>query len=188
VIAAHGRNAGPKNILDLVPRIGRDDLTYLAPAAAERAWYPYSFMEARDKNEPWLSSALDVLDRLVDGVVAQGVPRERIVILGFSQGACLVSEFAARHPARYGGVIAFTGGLVGPAGTTWDDVSGSFDGTPIFLGSSDVDHHVPLTRVNETAALFTRLGAKVTQRVYPGMGHVVNDDEIAEARRILDAL
>ena len=110
---------------------------------------------------------------------------EQILLLGFSQGACLVAEFAARHAARYGGVIVFTGGLVGPPGTTWD-YSGSFEGTPVFLGSSDVDAHVPKTRVDESAAVFTRMGAEVTERMYPGMGHLVNDEEISFAQSLID--
>jgi len=187
VIAVHGRGAGPANILDLVPRIGRPDLTWLAPAAADRTWYPYSFMAERERNEPGLSSALHVLTTLVDDVLARGVPRHRIVLLGFSQGACLTSEFAYRNPARYGGVIVFTGGLIGPAGTTWD-LPGSFAGTPIFVGSSDVDSHVPKTRVDETAAVFERMGAAVDKRIYPGMGHVVNDDEIEAARTVLSSI
>lgn len=187
VIMVHGRGAAPANILDLVPRLGRDDFTYLAPAAAGRTWYPHSFMAEIAQNEPGLSSALHVLAALVDDVVRQGTPRARIVLLGFSQGACLTSEFAARHAARFGGVIVFTGGLIGPPGTP-RDYAGSFDGTPIFLGCSDVDHHVPKARVDETAAVFTRMGAHVTERIYPGMGHVVNDDEIEGARGVLGSI
>lgn len=187
VIMVHGRGAAPANILDLVPRLGRPDFTYLAPAAAGRMWYPYSFMAEREKNEPGLSSALHMLAGLVSDVVARGVPRERIVLLGFSQGACLTAEFAASHAARYGGVVIYTGGLIGPPGTTWT-YGGSFDGTPVFLGCSDVDAHVPKARVDESADVFTRMGAAVTTRVYPGMGHVVNDDEISVARDLLDTL
>ena len=187
VIAVHGRGAGPANILDLVPRIGRDDLTWLAPAAADRTWYPYSFMAPREKNEPGLSSALDVLQSLVDEVVSGGVPHARLVLLGFSQGACLTAEFAARNPARYGGIIVLSGGLIGPPGTAWN-LPGAFDGTPILLGSSDVDTHVPRTRVEETATVFETMGAAVDKRIYSGMGHVVNDDEIEAARTMLDSI
>lgn len=187
VIMVHGRGAGPKNILDLVPRLARPDFTYIAPAAANNTWYPFSFMAEVEKNEPGLSSALSVLKALVDDAVAKGTPRERIAVMGFSQGACLTSEFAVRNPARYGGIVAFTGGLIGPEGTRWSE-QGSFDGTPIFLGCSDVDHHVPKTRVDETAEVFTRMGAKVDKRIYPGMAHIVNDDEIAAAQAILDAI
>lgn len=184
-IMVHGRGAGPKNILDLVPRLARPDVTYLAPAAAGNTWYPNSFMAPTGTNEPGLSSALDTLAHLIDEVVSQGVPTERIMLLGFSQGACLTSEFAVRHPRRYGGVIVFTGGLIGPAGTTWH-YPAAFAGTPIFLGCSDVDHHVPKTRVDETATVFARAGAIVDERIYPGMGHIVNDDEIAAAQAIFD--
>ncbi|HEY6107421.1 MAG TPA: hypothetical protein VIV56_00835, partial [Gemmatimonadales bacterium] len=124
---------------------------------------------------------------LVDDVVARGIPRDKIILLGFSQGACLTAEFTVEHAARYGGVILYSGGLVGPPGTTWE-YPGSFDGTPIFLGCSDVDAHVPKTRVDESAAVFTRMGATVTERIYPGMGHLVNDDEIAFTRGVLDAI
>jgi predicted esterase len=115
------------------------------------------------------------------------VDRSRIVLGGFSQGACLTAEYVARHPARYGGVILFSGGLIGPPGTVWDD-GGRFEGTPVFLGCSDRDSHVPESRVRETADLLTRMGAQVTMRIYPGMGHLVNDDEIAAAREVLDAV
>ncbi|MGE0445618.1 MAG: alpha/beta hydrolase [Vicinamibacterales bacterium] len=185
LLMIHGRGAGPKNILDLVPRLARPGFTCLAPAAAGNTWYPYSFMAETAKNQPGLDSALDTLRRIVDDAIARGVPAERIVILGFSQGACLTSEFAARHARRYGGIIAFTGGLIGPPGTTWD-YPGAFDGTPIFLGCSDVDHHVPKTRVDETEEVFTRMGAAVDKRIYPGMEHIVNDDEIAAAQKILE--
>ena len=181
----HGRGAGPANILDLVPRLDRPGFTYLAPTAAGRTWYPHSFMAETETNEPWLSSALRALDQALYDVEARGVPTQRIVLLGFSQGACLMAEYAVRHAARYGGVIAFSGGLVGPPGTTWDD-SGSFSGTPVFLGCSDPDAHVPRARVEESAAVFTRMGATVDLRIYPGMGHTIHDDEIGAARSILD--
>lgn len=187
VIMSHGRGAGPKNIFDLLPRLARPGFTYLAPAAAGNTWYPYSFMAEMETNEPGLSSALNVLSRLVDETVASGIDASRIVLLGFSQGACLTSEFAGRNARRYGGVIVFTGGLIGPPGTP-RDYTGSFDGTPVFLGCSDIDAHVPQSRVDETAAVFTRMGATVDRRIYPGMAHVINDDEIAAAQAILDAI
>lgn len=187
VIMVHGRNAGPANILDLVPRLGRTDVTYLGPAAAGRTWYPLSFMADTEKNQPGLSSGLWVLEKLVEDVVARGIDRGHIVLLGFSQGACLTAEFAVEHAARYGAVILYSGGLIGPPGTTWE-YPGWFDGTPVFLGCSDVDAHVPKARVDESAAVFTRMGATVTERIYPGMGHLVNDDEIAFTRGVLDAI
>jgi predicted esterase len=183
----HGRNATPANILDLATRLGRPHLTYLAPAAAEGTWYPHSFMADIASNEPGISSGIAVLDALVARVEGAGVPRSRIVLIGFSQGACLVSEFAIRHAARYGGLVIFSGGAIGPPGTTWS-ADGSLAGTPAFLGCSDVDAHVPESRVRETADVFGRLGANVTLRIYPGMGHLVNDDEVAFAQGLLDAV
>jgi phospholipase/carboxylesterase len=186
VILVHGRNAAPENILDLVPRLERPALAHLAPAAANRTWYPYSFMAEIASNEPWLSSGLSVLGSLVERVESAGIPRSRIVLAGFSQGACLSAEFAVRHASRLGGVVLFSGGVIGPPGTRWE-YEGGFGGTPVFLGCSDVDHHVPASRVEESAALFTRMGADVTLKLYPGMGHVIADDEIAHAQRILDS-
>lgn len=181
MVMIHGRNAAPKNILDLATPLAHPDYTYLAPAAAGNTWYPWSFMAERSTNEPGLSSALGVIAGLIDRIVAHGIPRRRIILLGFSQGACLASEFMVRHADRYGALIAFSGGIIGEPGTTWD-WPGTFDGMPVFLGCSDVDGHVPKTRVDESAAVFARMGAAVTERIYPGMGHLVNDDELAWAR------
>jgi predicted esterase len=185
VILLHGRNASPENILELAPRLNRPRVTYLAPAAPGHSWYPQSFMAETPLNEPSLSASLRVVPGLIDHVIAHGVSRERIVLMGFSQGACLTAESAVRHAARYGGVVVFTGGLIGPLGASWD-YGGTFAGTPVFLGCSDVDGHVPAARVDESAEVFRRMGADVTTRIYPGMGHLVNDDEIACAQRILD--
>jgi predicted esterase len=183
-ILLHGRNAGARNILELAGPLAHPALTYLAPAAAGNTWYPSSFLAPRDQNEPYLSSALRRLDTLVAEVEAAGVPRERVVLLGFSQGACLAAEFAVRNAGRYGGLIVFSGGLIGPPGTTWDQ-PGQFGGTPVFLGCSDVDAHVPRTRVEESGRVFERMAAATTVRIYPGMGHLVNDDEIVSARAVL---
>ena len=185
VIMVHGRGATPENILDLVPMLGRPELTYLAPSAANRTWYPNSFITPIAGNEPGLSSALGVLASLVARIEAAGIPRSRVVLLGFSQGACLSGEFAVRHASRLGGVVMFSGGLIGPPDTRWE-FDGTFDGTPVFLGCSDVDAHIPESRVLESAEVFTRMGADVTTRIYPGMGHLVNDEEIEFARRLLD--
>ena len=193
MIMVHGRNAGPRNILDLVPRVdpprpaGRPGFAYLAPGAADNTWYPYSFMAETARNEPGLSSGLDVIRTLVDAVVTRGIPKARIVLLGFSQGGCLTSEFAVRHAGRYGGIIVYSGGLISPPGTTWNH-PGSFDGTPLFLGCSDVDAHVPKTRVDESAEVFARMGAAVTERIYPAMGHLVNEDEMLFTRTLMDHL
>jgi predicted esterase len=187
MILVHGRNALPANILSFVPAFGRPDITYLAPAAAGGTWYPLSFMADTEKNEPGISSGLWVLEQLVEHVVRAGVRKARIVLLGFSQGACLTSQFAASHADRYGGVVLYSGGLIGPRGTTWNS-PGSFSGTPVFLGCSDVDAHVPKTRVDESAAVFRRMGATVTEQIYPGMGHLVNEEEIAFTRTLLDEI
>lgn len=186
MIMVHGRNAAPENILELSDVLDRPEFAYVGPAAAGGTWYPYSFMAPREQNEPGISSGLAVIESLVTTLIARGFPAERIVLLGFSQGACLTSEFSIRHPRRYGGVMALSGGLIGPPGTTWDDVTTSLDGTPVFLGCSDMDPHVPAERVRESEAVFRRLGAAVTRKLYPGMGHIVNGDEIENVQRVMD--
>ena len=187
MIMVHGRNASPASILSLGDAIDRPRVACIAPGAAGGTWYPYSFLAPREQNEPGLSSALGVLESLVTGLIARGVPSRRIVLLGFSQGACLSAEFALRHPRRYGGVLVLSGGLIGPPGTTWDDVAGTLGGTPVFLGCSDVDGHIPKERVIESEHVLTRLGADVKRTLYPGMGHLVNEDELVEVRAVLDA-
>jgi predicted esterase len=187
VIMVHGRGAGPSNILDLVPSIGHPDVAYLAPGAGGGTWYPKSFMAPFAENEPGISSGIAIVHALVDEVVAAGVAADRVMLLGFSQGACLTSSAAQRRPDRYGGVIVFSGGLIGPPGSTWRE-QGSFRATPVFFGCSDRDAHVPEARVRESAAVFERMGAAVTTRIYPGMGHLVNDDEAAFARDLLARL
>jgi len=187
VILVHGRGATPESMLPLADALGRDDVRYVAPRAAGNTWYPSSFLAPIETNEPWLSSALSALAELVGRLEREGFPAERIGVLGFSQGACLASEFAARNARRYGMIAALTGGLIGPPGAP-RAYSGSLAGTPVFLGSSDVDMHVPLARVHETRDALTALGADVDMRIYPGMGHTVNDDEIGFVRATLDAL
>ena len=188
MIMIHGRNAAPANILDLAPVLDRPDFLFVAPAAAGGTWYPFSFMEAREKNEPGISSGLFVIEFLVNQLIASGFPSQRIMLLGFSQGACLTAEFSIRHPRRYGGIMVLSGGLIGPPGTTWDDVTTSLDGTPVFLGCSDVDPHIPAERVLESEAVFRRLGASVTRKLYPGMGHTVIPDEISHVQRAMDSV
>lgn len=183
----HGRGAAPADMLELVPRIDQPGFAYLAPAAARRAWYPYTFMAELERNEPGLSSGLTVLAHLVAQIEGAGIVKDRIVLLGFSQGACLTAEFAVRHADRFGAVILYTGGLIGPEGTVWE-YPGGFDGTPVFLGCGDADSHVPRARVDASAAVFARMGADVTERIYPGMGHRVNDDEIDFTRTLLGRL
>jgi predicted esterase len=161
------------------------NVTILAPQAAGNTWYPYRFLEPMERNEPYLSSALRIVADLIAQLGERGIPSERIALLGFSQGACLALEAAARNARRYAGVIGFSGGLIGPPGTSFD-FAGSLDGTPVFIGSSDVDPHIPRERVEESAAALQRLGATVDVRLYPGMGHTVNRDELEAARSILD--
>jgi predicted esterase len=187
MIMAHGRGAGAHDILGLGRELEHRDFAYLAPQAAGHTWYPYSFMMPTEQNEPHLSSALRLLGSVVDQVVAAGVPHERIILLGFSQGACLSCEFAARNARRWGGVAALTGGLIGANGTP-RDYAGSFGGTPVFLGSSDPDPHIPVARVDETEAVMVRMGAAVTKRIYPGMGHTINREELEHVQRMMDAL
>jgi predicted esterase len=183
----HGRNHSPNIILELAERINLPSFTYLAPAAAQNTWYPSGFMDKFEVNEPYLSYALEVYDQRVTDLVSRGYAREKIVLIGFSQGACLTAEYAVRHAARYGAIIIFTGGLIGPPGTQWA-YDGSFHNTPVFLGSSDVDAWVPLARVQQSAVIFKKMGAEVTERIYPGMEHLVNDDEIAFARAIMERI
>ncbi|MHB1169455.1 MAG: alpha/beta hydrolase [Longimicrobiales bacterium] len=184
MILIHGRGATADSILQLAHELRRADFAYLAPQAAGNTWYPQSFLAPIEQNEPFLSSALSLVDSIVEEVLAAGVPAERLMLLGFSQGACLTTEYTARHPRRYGGIVGLTGGLIGPDGTP-REYGGSLDGTPVFLGSSDPDFHIPVARVDETEQVFTRMGAKVTKRIYPGMGHTVNEDELEHVRAMM---
>ncbi|MGH7617503.1 MAG: alpha/beta hydrolase [Gemmatimonadaceae bacterium] len=186
MVLVHGRNAAPANILDVFTRLDRPRVAAVAPAAAGGAWSPYPFISPREQNEPGISSALFVLDAIVSDLLIRGFGARNIVLLGFSQGACLTAEFAFRHPRPYGGAMVLSGGLIGALGTTWPDIPGSLDGVPVFLGCSDVDSHIPKQRVLESEEVFTRMGARVTRRFYPGMGHLVNDDEIEFVRGVLD--
>ena len=161
-----------------------NDIAYLAPQAAGSTWYPYSFLAPISDNEPDLSSALGMIDRLVGAVEQEQVPSERVAILGFSQGACLTLEYVARHPRRYAAIVGLSGGLIGPPGTP-REYSGSLEGTPVFLGCSDIDPHIPLERVHESAEVFRRLGASVDERIYPHMGHTINRDEIDAVSALL---
>ena len=186
VVMVHGRGATPESILTLVPALDRPAFAYLAPGAAGGAWYPNRFTAPIASNEPGISSGMQAIADVLARVEAAGIPPERTVLLGFSQGACLALEFAARHARRYGGVAALSGGLIGPDGTP-RDYAGSLDGTPVFLGCSDVDFHIPKERVQDSARVIGQLGGEVTLRLYRGMGHTVNDDEVAHVRAILDA-
>jgi predicted esterase len=187
LVLLHGRGASARSILGLGAELGLSDVAYVAPQAARRTWYPQSFMAPIKANEPHLSSALEVVGAVVDALAADGFGPERVVLLGFSQGACLATEYAARHARRYGGVVGLSGGLIGPEETTFD-YDGTLDGTPVFLGCSDQDPHIPLERVQETADVLKVLGARVDQRTYEGMGHTVNDDELSAVRQLLAQL
>jgi predicted esterase len=187
LVMTHGRGATAASILTLAPVLEANDLALLAPQASGNTWYPFSFLSPMEKNEPGITSGLQVLADVVAGIEAQGIPAARIALLGFSQGACLTLEFGARNARRYGALIGLSGGLIGPDGTP-RDYPGSLDGTPVFLGCSDVDSHIPVGRVHETAETLRALGGTVDERIYPGMGHTVNDDEVAAVRAILRAI
>jgi predicted esterase len=184
LILIHGRGATAESIMPLAEAFGRTDIAYVAPQASANTWYPYTFLAPLQANEPWLSSALKVIGEIVEQLGAKGFDAGRIGLAGFSQGSCLASEYAARNARRYGCVIGLSGGLIGPPGTP-RDYAGSLDGTPVFLGCSDVDPHIPLERVEESAAVLSKLGGEVDKRIYPGMGHTVNEDEIGAARALL---
>ena len=187
ILCVHGRGASAADILALADEFGVRDVAYLAPEAAGRTWYPSSFLAPMSDNEPFLSSALGVLDRIVHDLWQDHqIGPERVGLLGFSQGACLSLEYAARHARRYVAVVGLSGGLIGPPGTP-REYAGAMDGTPVFLGCSGVDPHIPLERVHETAEVFRRLGASVDERIYPGLGHMVNRDEVAAVARLLTA-
>jgi predicted esterase len=159
-------------------------VSYVAPQAAGNTWYPYSFLVPIPQNEPGITSGLAVIARLIARFGEEGIPPDRIAIMGFSQGACLSLEFAARHALRYHAIVGFSGGVIGPPGTP-RTYPRSLDGTPVFLGCSDVDPHIPLERVHETADVFRTLHARVDERIYRGMGHTINDDELRAARTLL---
>jgi predicted esterase len=187
VVLVHGRGATAESILSVVPELGVPGLVTTAPQAPGNSWYPESFLAPLPRNEPWLSQALGMLAAAVEQLEGQGIPRQRIALLGFSQGACLMLEFAARNAARYGALVGWSGGLIGPRGTP-RAYAGSFQGTPVFLGCSDRDPHVPAWRVQETAEVLGRMGAEVDLRLYPGLGHTVNDDELEATRALLQRM
>jgi predicted esterase len=186
LILVHGRGATARDILGLARELRVDDVACVAPQAAGNTWYPYAFLAPLAQNEPWLTSALAVLSRLIQSMGDKGVGPDRIALLGFSQGACLSVEYAARHATRYAGVFGLSGGLIGPPGTP-RQYGGSFGGTPVFLGCSDVDPHIPLERVRESTDVFRRMRAEVDERIYPRMGHTVNGDEIDAISEVLRA-
>jgi predicted esterase len=185
MVMIHGRGASAESILTLAPALARRDVAYLAPQASGGTWYPFGFMSPIASNEPGITSAMRAVERAIGAIADAGIPAERTILLGFSQGACLASEFVARHARRWGGLAALSGGLIGPDDTP-RDYPGSLDGTPVFMGCSDVDAHIPAQRVRESAEVLERLGGIVTMRLYPGMGHTVNDDEVEAVRGLID--
>ncbi|MBA2597660.1 MAG: dienelactone hydrolase family protein [Chloroflexia bacterium] len=184
IIALHGRGGGADDIIALAKQVAPSAVAIVAPQASGNIWYPFRFLEPMERNEPYLSSALRRVGELIAELQEQGIPVERIALLGFSQGACLALETAARNARRYAAVIGFSGGLIGPPGTRFD-YDGGLHGAPVFLGCSDVDPHIPKERVEESAAALRRLGAAVDVRIYPGMGHTINRDELDAARAML---
>jgi phospholipase/carboxylesterase len=178
IVAVHGRGATARSIVGMAEEVHRDGVALLAPQAARNTWYPNSFLAPVEENEPGRSSGLQAIADAVDAASDAGIPVENVLVLGFSQGACLASEFVARNPRRYGGLAALSGGLIGEA-VDGDAYDGDLDGTPAFFGCSDVDPHIPEERVHESVAVFEALNATVTTRIYEGMGHGVNEDELA---------
>ncbi len=186
-VLLHGRGATALSILDLADAFNWTDLAWLAPQARSNTWYPNRFLAPMESNQPWLSSALAAVADVVAQAEEAGTPRSRIVLIGFSQGACLALETLIRTPGIAGGVAGLSGGLIGPPGTVWPD-AGRLDGVPVFLGCSDVDLHIPKERVLESADVLRARGAEVTAILYPGMDHTVNDDEIAHVRVLVDRI
>jgi len=187
LVLIHGRGSTAASIIELGNAVCPPGIAMVAPQAEGHTWYPHSFLRPTEMNEPKLSSAIASVDRIVSQVIEGGIAAERLAILGFSQGACLTLEYAIRNPRRYGGLFALSGGLIGPPGTQWP-TDAQLEGTPVFIGCSDIDDHVPLARVNESADVFRRAGAAVDERIYPGMAHTVNADEAGAVRQILRAM
>jgi phospholipase/carboxylesterase len=187
MILVHGRGATPESMLTLADEFNEPDIHYVAPRASQSTWYPYSFLMPTNQNQPGLNSGLQAIHNLIEDLLVKGINREKIIIGGFSQGACLASEFVARHPARYGGIVALSGGLIGDS-VDIGHYEGDMDGTPVFLGCSDVDPHIPVERVHETEAVFQKLGADVTKKIYPGMPHIVIEDEVRQVKKLIQTV
>ena len=186
LIMLHGRGGDSRDIISLSEHLKAKDFALLAPQATNSTWYPYSFMAPPAQNEPWLSSALDLLKGIVDDLKSKGLKNENIYFLGFSQGACLALEFVTRNAAKYGGVVAFTGGLIGDK--VYDEnYSGDFDGTPIFIGTGNPDAHVPVERVHATTHLLKKMSANVVEKVYDNRPHTISQDEIDTANKFVFA-
>lgn len=187
IITLHGRGASAEGILDLAQHLAQPDLAFIAPQAKSGSWYPYSFLAPFEANQPFLDQALATVSELLDAVAEAGFTAQKTGLMGFSQGGCLALESAARHAKPFGAVLGFAGGLIGPPGAP-RDYPGSLEGAEVLLACSDIDPHIPLARVEETADVLSRMGARITKRIYPGFGHGINDDGIAQARRILVAM
>jgi predicted esterase len=187
MVMLHGRGGGVESIVPLIHHFDSKDFAYLVPAAADRTWYPERFLVPRENNEPYLTSALQAVGDVVAEITAAGIPTEKIMLLGFSQGACLALEYAARHPQAYGGVVALSGGLIG-ADDELNGYVGSLAGTSVFIGCSDEDFHIPENRVHQTAEIMKSLGADVEERIYPGMGHTINEDELVAVIGLMSRL
>lgn len=187
MVLVHGRGADARSILELGRVLRDEDMVCVAPQAASNTWYPAPFTAPLARNQPWLDSALGHLGRTVAELEEVGIPRHRIVLAGFSQGACLASEFTARHPGRWGGLLVFSGGLIGPVGMAFGH-EGDLAATPVFMGCSDRDPHIPLERFRETGEKLANMGADVDLRVYPAMGHTIVQEELEAARQVVDAL
>ena len=184
LIMVHGRGASAEDILGLSAYLPVNDFALLAPQATNNTWYPYSFMSPVKDNEPWLSSALDLLKEVVTDVKAKGIAEENIYLLGFSQGACLTLEFVTRHATKYGGVVAFTGGLIGDKIYN-ENYKGNFSATPVFIGTSDPDPHVPVERVNASEDILIKMNATVIKKIYKNMGHTISQDEINQVNEFI---
>lgn len=182
LVMLHGRGADARDILGLVPDLNVDDFAILAPQATNFTWYPYSFMSKPEQNEPWLSSALDWLQEIIHDIADHRIAAENTFFLGFSQGACLSLEYVTRNAVRYGGVAAFTGGLIGDR-IYRERYSGDFDGMPVFIGTGNPDPHIPLERIYESAGILKEMHASVTLQVYEGRPHTISEDEIRWANK-----
>lgn len=184
LIMIHGRGAGAQDILALSNHLTTDGFAFVAPQAAGNTWYPLSFLANPEDNEPSLSNSINAIAEVVSKLGEQGITKDKIYFLGFSQGACLAAEFTTRNAAKYGGIVIFTGGLIGDKLYT-ENYSGNFNGTPVFIGTSNPDFHVPVERVNETAALLKEMGANVTVKIYDNMPHTIIQDEIDLANQLI---
>ncbi|MGE8339467.1 MAG: alpha/beta hydrolase [Flavobacterium sp.] len=184
LILIHGRGASAHDILSIAKHLKVDDFALVAPQAENRTWYPYSFLAPLNENEPSFSKSLEAIHKVVVAIQQNGIEKENIYFLGFSQGACLALEFTTRNAAKYGGIVAFTGGLIGDQ-VYENHYSGNFENTPVFIGTSDPDFHVPVERVHATEELMEKMGADVTKKIYPNMGHTISQDEINCANALI---